>query len=57
MVGDCPTRDIIGAQGVGLRTIWPHRDREWEVPSAAPDAIVGDVVQAVAVMIAQQPRS
>ena len=57
MVGDCPTRDIIGAQGVGLRTIWLHRNREWEVPGATPDAIVDDVVQAVTVMIAQRPTS
>lgn len=27
MVGDCPTRDIAGGHGVGLRTAWMRRGR------------------------------
>jgi putative hydrolase of the HAD superfamily len=50
MVGDCPIRDIGGAQTIGLRTMWVHRSREWNASAPPPDAIVGDVADAGAVI-------
>ncbi|MEJ3745410.1 HAD family hydrolase [Actinomycetes bacterium KLBMP 9797] len=43
MVGDCADRDIAGGQGVGLRTIWMRRGRQWNPLAPAPDAIVDDL--------------
>jgi FMN phosphatase YigB (HAD superfamily) len=53
MVGDSPSADIRGGQGVGLRTIWIHRDRAWELGAPAPDAQVGDVAAAVRVILGE----
>lgn len=50
MVGDCPTRDIAGGQGVGLRTIWLHHGRTWDPSTPAPDAIVDSVPATVPVL-------
>lgn len=35
MVGDCPVRDVAGAQRLGLRTIWMRRGRAWNSAAAA----------------------
>jgi len=48
MVGDCPTRDIGGAQALGLRTIWMRRGRAWQSSAPSPTAIADTVPQAVA---------
>ncbi len=51
MVGDSGTADIRGGQGVGLRTIWIHRGRTWDLDDPAPDAEVADVPSAVDVIL------
>jgi HAD superfamily hydrolase (TIGR01549 family) len=50
MVGDCATRDIGGAQALGLRTVWMRRGRAWADTSPTPDAIVDDIPGAVAAL-------
>jgi HAD superfamily hydrolase (TIGR01549 family) len=50
MVGDCPIRDVAGAQRLGLRTVWLHRGRAWDPAATAPDAIVDHVSDTVAVL-------
>jgi len=50
MVGDCPTRDVAGGRQVGLRTIWLRRGRPWDSTAPAPEAIVDDVTETVAVL-------
>jgi HAD superfamily hydrolase (TIGR01549 family) len=56
MVGDCPTRDIAGGRGAGLRTIWLRHGRRWEPAAPAPDAIV-DTIREVATALARAPQS
>jgi HAD superfamily hydrolase (TIGR01549 family) len=56
MVGDCATRDVAGGRGVGLRTIWMRRGRAWEAAAVPPDAIVDEVPEAVAVLLAGGER-
>lgn len=51
MVGDCADRDIAGGQGVGLRTIWMRRGREWNPSAPAPDAIADDLDDVVPVLM------
>jgi putative hydrolase of the HAD superfamily len=53
MVGDSGPADIRGGQGVGLRTIWFHRGRTWELGGPPPDAVVADVPSAVAVILGE----
>ena len=52
MIGDCATRDIGGAQSLGLRTVWMRRGRSWDPESPAPDAVVDHVPDAVSVLLA-----
>ncbi len=51
MLGDCATRDIGGAQAVGLRTVWLRRGRDWDPSSVPPDGIVDHVVQAEPLLV------
>jgi len=51
MVGDSAAADIRGGQGVGLRTIWFHRGRTWDLDDPLPDAQVADVPAAVRVIL------
>jgi FMN phosphatase YigB (HAD superfamily) len=51
MVGDSGTADIRGGQAVGLRTIWIHRGRTWDLDDPAPDAEVADIPAAVDVIL------
>lgn len=53
MVGDSASADIRGAQGVGLRTIWFHRGRSWDLGAPGPDARVSDVPAAVRVILGE----
>ncbi len=51
MVGDSGAADIRGGQAVGLRTVWIHRGRTWDLGPPAPDAEVADVPSAVGVIL------
>jgi putative hydrolase of the HAD superfamily len=51
MLGDCATRDIGGAQAVGLRTVWLRRGRVWDPSAVPPDGIVDHVVQAEPLLV------
>lgn len=51
MVGDSGPADIRGGQAVGLRTVWFHRGRTWDLGGPAPDAQVADVPAAVRVIL------
>ena len=42
MVGDCPVRDIAGAQAAGLRTVWMTRGRSW--PGGEPPTAMASTV-------------
>ena len=53
MVGDSGPADIRGGQGVGLRTIWIHRDRTWDLGDPEPDAQVSDVPAAVRIILGE----
>jgi len=55
MVGDSAAADIRGGQGVGLRTIWFHRGRTWDLDDPRPDAQVADVPAAVRVILGEDP--
>ncbi len=51
MVGDSGAADIRGGQAAGLRTIWIHRGRTWDLADPAPDAAVADIPAAVDVIL------
>lgn len=53
MVGDSAAADIRGGQGVGLRTIWFHRNRTWDLGRPEPDAQVADVPAAVRIILGE----
>jgi putative hydrolase of the HAD superfamily len=53
MVGDSGSADIRGGQGVGLRTIWFHRGRTWDLGGPEPDAQVSDVPGAVSIILGE----
>jgi FMN phosphatase YigB (HAD superfamily) len=53
MVGDSGPADIRGGQGVGLRTIWFHRGRTWDLGGPQPDARVSDVPAAVRIILGE----
>jgi len=56
MTGDSPTADILGARGVGLRTIWIARGRIWDLPDDAPEAAVNGVNQAIKIILESDSR-
>jgi putative hydrolase of the HAD superfamily len=51
MIGDSGPADIRGGQGVGLRTIWFHRGRTWDLGGPEPDAQAADVPAAVRIIL------
>ena len=53
MVGDSAPADIRGGQAVGLRTIWIHRGRDWELGDPAPDARASDIAGAVGIILGE----
>ncbi|HEY5108941.1 MAG TPA: HAD family hydrolase [Acidimicrobiales bacterium] len=53
MVGDSGPADIRGGQRVGLRTIWIHRGRSWDLGGPGPDAQVSDVPAAVRIILGE----
>jgi HAD superfamily hydrolase (TIGR01549 family) len=55
MLGDTPGPDIGGGRAVGLRTAWFHRGRAWPEHHYYPDAVVGDVGEAVRLLRAADP--
>jgi len=45
-VGDDPERDILGAAGVGMGTIWYNPSGvDWPLPGGAPDAEIGALAE------------
>jgi len=57
MVGDSAAADIRGGQGVGLRTIWFHRGRAWDLEDPGPDAVAADVPSAVGIILGERPST
>jgi len=53
MVGDSGSADIRVGQGVGLRTIWFPRGRDWELGPPLPDATASDIPEAVAIILGE----
>jgi FMN phosphatase YigB (HAD superfamily) len=51
MVGDSGRADIRGGQAVGLRTIWIHRGRDWDLGEPSPDALASDIAEAVGIIL------
>ena len=51
MVGDSGPADIRGGQAVGLRTVWIHRGRTWDLDGPGPDAEVADIPSAVDIIL------
>jgi FMN phosphatase YigB (HAD superfamily) len=56
MTGDSATADMAGGRGVGLRTIWIARGREWSSPDPSPDAVVQTVSQAIKIILESDSR-
>jgi HAD superfamily hydrolase (TIGR01509 family) len=52
MVGDCPDRDVAGAQQLGIKTIWMRRGRLWDPAAAPPTAAVENIPQAAGILLA-----
>lgn len=50
MVGDAPSADIAGGQGVGLRTIWMSRGRAWDNAAPAPDFTATSIAEAIRII-------
>ena len=55
-VGDNPEADILGAKGVGIRSAWLHRGREWEYADQHPDYILDDVSGVRAIVLPEGGR-
>ena len=51
MVGDSPEADVGGGAGVGLRTIWMSRGRQWGFPDFSPEFTVGSIPDAAAIIL------
>jgi FMN phosphatase YigB (HAD superfamily) len=51
MVGDAPEADIVGGHGVGLTTIWLHRERDWPLTGTRPDYVTANVPEATAIIL------
>jgi putative hydrolase of the HAD superfamily len=56
MTGDSVSADMAGGRGVGLRTIWIARGREWASSDPAPDAVVLTVPQAIKIILESDLR-
>jgi len=57
MVGDTAEPDIAGGLSAGMRTVWMHRHRTWEVAGYRPDAQAGTIAEAVALLLDGPPLS
>ncbi|WP_214104715.1 HAD hydrolase-like protein [Acrocarpospora catenulata] len=53
MIGDSAAADVGGGRAVGLRTIWIDRGRQWPDAIDRPDHVVGDVAEAIAILLTQ----
>jgi len=56
IIGDSPENDIGGAADLGLPSIWIRRGREWRERRFAPTRAVNGVIQAIAAVMAADPR-
>ena len=53
MVGDSAEADVAGGAGVGLRTVWLTRGREWDSTMPPPDTAVTTVSDAVTAILSR----
>ncbi len=54
VVGDSPEADIGGAAALGLPSVWLHRGRDWMDNRFAPTKVVGNVIQGLSAIMAEQ---
>jgi putative hydrolase of the HAD superfamily len=54
VVGDSPESDIGGAAALGLPSVWLHRGRDWMDNRFAPTKVVGNVIQGLSAIMAEQ---
>jgi putative hydrolase of the HAD superfamily len=47
MIGDNAPVDIGGAHNAGIRSVWLHRNRNWEEDHYAPTAVAGSISEAL----------
>jgi putative hydrolase of the HAD superfamily len=47
MVGDSGHADVAGATNAGIRSVWMHRNRQWDGVGFAPTAEAGDLAEAI----------
>ncbi len=45
MVGDAAHHDVVGGHGVGAKSAWLHRGRQWTETSCRPTVILDDLTQ------------
>ncbi len=57
MVGDSPSSDIAGGTGVGLRTIWISRGRDWPLEDIEPTVTVPTGHDALAYLLDESTQS
>jgi putative hydrolase of the HAD superfamily len=50
MIGDSPEHDMVGAHRLGMRTLWMHRGRDWDIEDFQPDHRAGSIPDAVAIL-------
>ena len=55
MIGDSPEHDMAGAQRLGMRTVWMHRHRDWDIDDFRPDHQAGSIHDAVDVLLSAAP--
>jgi putative hydrolase of the HAD superfamily len=54
MIGDSAEADIAGARGAGMRSVWLHRGRQWQLPAFKPDQVADSFADAVDIVLGQQ---
>jgi HAD superfamily hydrolase (TIGR01549 family) len=55
MIGDSPEHDMVGAHRLGMRTVWMHRHRGWEMEDFQPDHRASSIPDAVDILRSAAP--
>jgi putative hydrolase of the HAD superfamily len=55
MIGDSPEHDMTGAHRLGMRTVWMHRHRDWDMDDFQPDHQAGSILDAVDILLSAAP--